>query len=423
LVELRARLLKAIWATLAAAVVTFVYGQELLAVVIAPYQEVMRDLHVDPSLKASGPAQPLVTVFKVSLVSAAVFAAPVWIYQLWAFIGAGLYSHEKRYVRRYLPLSLALFVAGVLFGYFLLLPIGLRYLTTFIDPGLVQMWTGLSDYLSLFATLTLLLGAAFQLPVVMLGLAKSGMVTAETFRAKRKVVILILFIVAGIITPPDPVTQSLVAVPLCLLYQLGIVATSTRAPRRTPIDRRRLFRALRWPAIVLLAVVGFRGRIARALEGHDIDRRAETFEAPSAVPWRTVGRSVLGREPTAAYRLEDSATAPLLAVFAEGRVAAIRFRPSAETSLATRVDASTYEVLALQGGSVLWHAELPADLPLAAVVGPLADAWETGGDQARAAVGPMLRAVTGVAPEGERAEAARAWLAAPERAGAVFRQP
>src|SRR5689334_13155210 len=129
--ELRTRLLRSVAATVVALIITSIYAQDLMRIVLGPFQRVMKDLHLDPTLKATGPTQGFVTYFKISLMAAIAVAAPVWLHQIWAFIAAGLYERERRPIRKYFPISVALFVGGTLFGYFALLPIGLRYLMTF----------------------------------------------------------------------------------------------------------------------------------------------------------------------------------------------------------------------------------------------------------------------------------------------------
>jgi Tat protein translocase TatC len=420
--ELRTRLIRSLKATFAALVLTMIFAEDLLRIVTAPYRRVMLDLHLDPSLKALGPTQPVVTLFKVSLMAAVAVAAPIWIYQLWAFVAAGLYEHEKKPVKRYFPWSVALFAGGVLFGYFALLPTGLRYLVTFVPPELVQNWTGISEYLSLFFTLTVLLGATFELPVVMLGLAKSGMVGSETFRAKRKFVIIGIFIVAGILTPPDPITQPLVAVPLCLLYELGILlAAAIEGKKRGPFAWGKLWRVVR--VLLAIAVLGyvFRDRIARTWRGARADAKTETKDVQTGVPWRSVGRPLLGATPDSAFRLVESDGATTVAMASGANVALVRFSASDEQAVAAPVDEDSFEVLAVQAGAVLWRAELARDIPAAEALPPLLDALESGADETRAAVRRILAAALGRAlPDDDvaAAEVVRAWLAA--EPGRVF---
>jgi sec-independent protein translocase protein TatC len=162
--------------------------------------------------------------FTVCLVAGLVFASPWVFYQLWAFIAAGLYMHERKYVYRFLPFSLGLFLAGVLLAYFGVLPLTLRFILQF------NLWTGVEPNLTLsswmgFATiLPLVFGLGFQTPLVMLFLAKLGILGAAEFRSKRKFAVLITVVAAAVLTPgPDVVSQLMLALPMLLLYELGII--------------------------------------------------------------------------------------------------------------------------------------------------------------------------------------------------------
>ncbi len=422
LTELRTRLVRSLLATVAALVVTMIFAEDLLRIVTAPYKRVMLDLHLDPSLKALGPTQPVITLFKVSLMAAVALAAPFWIYQLWAFVGAGLYEREKKPVRKYFPISLALFVGGVLFGYFALLPTGLRYLMTFVPPDLVQNWTGISEYLSLFFTLTILLGLTFELPVVMIGLAKAGMVGSELFRAKRKFVVLGIFIVAGILTPPDPVTQPLVALPLCLLYEFGILAAAAiEGKQRGKIAWKTVWSRGRWVLAAFVLMFVFRDRIARTWRGTQADAKTETKDAATGVPWRSVARPLLGATPDAAYRLFEKDGETTVAMASGPYVVLVRFGASNEQAVAAPVDGRSFEILAVQAGAVLWRADIADATPTAEVVPPLLEALETGSDDTRAAVRKILGAASGVALDADDVRAAdqiRTWAA--ESGGAAF---
>ncbi len=165
------------------------------------------------------------TYMKIAFIAGIFFANPFILYHLWRFIGAGLYRHEQRIALLFVPFSAVLFVAGCLFGYFLLIPLGLSYLGSYGDPELVDTMLSIGSYLSLFLTLTLLLGLVFQVPLVMFFLARAGLVLPETFVRARRIQILGTFIVAAVLTPPDPFTQSMLAVPVILLYELGIIAS------------------------------------------------------------------------------------------------------------------------------------------------------------------------------------------------------
>ena len=125
----------------------------------------------------------------------------------------------------FLPISLVLFVFGAIFGYFVLIPFGLYFLGGYGNPGAVSIMFTLSEYFSLFITLTFALGVVFQLPLIMVALSLIGIVTSETFTSKRKYFILAAFVFGAVLTPPDPITQLLMAGPILVLFEVGIWGT------------------------------------------------------------------------------------------------------------------------------------------------------------------------------------------------------
>ena len=174
------------------------------------------------TLKTLKYQEAFISYLKACIVAALILASPWILLQLWAFIGAGLYSNERKYVLTYLPFSFIAFGSGVTFGYFILIPEGLSYLATYANPELISVEITLQFYLSFFLLLTLALGAVFQLPLVMMFLSKAGVVTPAQYAKYRRYALLVAVIVGAILTPPDPVTQILLASPMFVLYELGI---------------------------------------------------------------------------------------------------------------------------------------------------------------------------------------------------------
>jgi sec-independent protein translocase protein TatC len=173
---------------------------------------------------ALGPIEPAVIFFKVCLVTGLVLASPWVFYQVWAFIAAGLYRHERAYLYKFLPCALGLFLAGVSLCFFAVLPLTLRFLLEF------NVWLGVTPMLRLsewmgFATiLPLVFGLGFQTPLVMLFLSMIGIFTASDYRSKRQIAFLIIPIVAAVLTPgPDASGMLLLSIPMVLLYELGIL--------------------------------------------------------------------------------------------------------------------------------------------------------------------------------------------------------
>lgn len=150
---------------------------------------------------------------------------PVLIWQLWLFIAAGLYKNERRAVMGYLPPAIALFAFGVSFGYFLLVPYGFYFLNVPTSVDMPKPDFKLDQYFEFLSALCLALGFVFQLPIVMMAVARVGLVSVAQMRSFRRYFIVIAFVVSAILTPPDPYTQSMMALPLCLLYEIGIIAS------------------------------------------------------------------------------------------------------------------------------------------------------------------------------------------------------
>ncbi len=172
---------------------------------------------------------------KVAILSALILGFPYMLHQVWSFIAAGLFKHERKAVMKFLPWSLSLGIAGMAFGYLILVPSMLEYLYSMPDQEMLVQAYQLESYYSLFLLLTLALAAIFQLPLIMLGLSVAGLTSAAFFRKYRRHWIVVAFIVAGVVTPsPDPVSQLLMAGPMLLLFEIGLlaIALSERRKRR-----------------------------------------------------------------------------------------------------------------------------------------------------------------------------------------------
>ncbi|WP_169975938.1 twin-arginine translocase subunit TatC [Tautonia rosea] len=175
------------------------------------------------ALIALRPLETAVIFFTVCIITGLVIASPWVFYQLWAFVAAGLYRHERATVYRYLPFSLGLFLGGVFLCYFGVLPLTLQFLLQFniwlnVEPSLQ-----LTAWMSFATLLPLVFGLGFQLPLVMLFVGKLGIVSAQTFREKRKFALLGITIVASMLTPADIVSMLMLAAPMVALYELGIL--------------------------------------------------------------------------------------------------------------------------------------------------------------------------------------------------------
>jgi sec-independent protein translocase protein TatC len=176
------------------------------------------------ALVSLAPLETMTIFFMVCLVAGLVLASPWVFYQIWAFVAAGLYRHERHYVTKFLPLSLGLFLTGVFLCFFGVLPITLSFLLEF------NVWLGIEptlrlvDWMSFATILPLVFGVCFQTPLIMLFLERIGIFTVDDYRSKRRIAILIMFIAGAVLTPgQDPFSMTLLALPMVLLYELGIL--------------------------------------------------------------------------------------------------------------------------------------------------------------------------------------------------------
>lgn len=229
--ELRTRIIRAILGVVVAAIVCFTFGEEIMGFVLVPIHDVVSRHGGD--LAWLRVQEGFLTYVKLALIVGLFVASPWVAYQLWSFVSEGLYPHEKKYVVIFAPATLGLFLAGVLFCYFVILPWGLEFLIGFAAdikiPGVAagQQATkptiSVGEYLSFFLTISILMGLVFQLPLLMLFLDRVGLVRASTFARLRRYFLVGAFIVAALLTPPDPVTQILVAIPIIILFESGIL--------------------------------------------------------------------------------------------------------------------------------------------------------------------------------------------------------
>lgn len=229
--ELRARIILCILSLLACFVICWIFKADILWIAGRPHNLTMGKLGLPVTLKVLSYQEGFFAYLKLCLISAVFLAYPVIIYQAWCFVGVGLYPHERKYVKTFLPVSFVAFVAGSMFGYFFLIPLCLYFLINILGPGIEPVIT-MSQYITLVFLLTLALGIVFQIPLVMLLLAKIGVCGAEDYVTYRKYILLGVFVLAAIITPPDPFSQLSTAIPMMGLYELGILLVR---PTRTAI--------------------------------------------------------------------------------------------------------------------------------------------------------------------------------------------
>jgi len=221
LVELRQRLVKAIAAVIGVFIVLFTYpGASYIYDVLA--QPMLATLPAGTRMIATGVITPFMVPVKITLMAAFVIALPVVLYQAWAFVAPGLYQHEKRLALPLILSSTLLFMAGMAFCYFVVFRTVFHFIASFA-PQSITPAPDIEAYLNFVLTMFLAFGITFEVPVVVVLLVKTGIVTVAKLRAARGYVIVGAFVIAAIFTPPDVVSQFMLAVPLCLLYEVGII--------------------------------------------------------------------------------------------------------------------------------------------------------------------------------------------------------
>jgi len=219
LLELRDRLIRAIIAVGVAFLPCMFYSNQIFTFVATPLKE---KLPKGTQLIATTVMSPFTTPFKLSLFVALFLAMPFVIYQLWAFVAPGLYRHEKRFAVPLLISSILLFYIGVVFAYFFVFPVMFQFFAASTPHG-VAMMTDISAYLDFVLTMFLAFGAAFEVPVAVVLLVLTGVVKLEKLKENRGYVLIGIFIVAALLTPPDAVSQCIMAIPMYLLYEGGLL--------------------------------------------------------------------------------------------------------------------------------------------------------------------------------------------------------
>jgi len=221
--ELRMRLLLALAGLAVGVIVSLLFGRHIIAFIQKPYVAVTGQ---EVPLRTLAPAQGIAGYMRISLVTGLIVSSPWVFYQLWMFVAAGLYPHERRYVYVAVPFSVVLFVAGALFFMFVVAELSLGFLIKFDTwLGLQPNWT-FPKYVTFVSMLMLVFGIAFQTPLIIFILNRTGLVSIDLLCRSRKYVLLAMFVIAAVATPPDFISQVTLAVPLYLLFELGILLSS-----------------------------------------------------------------------------------------------------------------------------------------------------------------------------------------------------
>jgi sec-independent protein translocase protein TatC len=222
LIELRNRLLWSIIAVLLVFVCLVPWAKDIYHIVSAP---ILAQLPPGGKMIATEITSPFFIPFKVTFLTAVVITLPFLLYQLWAFVAPGLYRHEKRLIAPLVVASTLLFLAGMGFAYFLVFPTVFRVMMAFTPAG-VEWMPDIGTYLSFVMNMFLAFGVTFEVPIAVILLVKMGVVSVAKLKEIRPYVVVGSFVVAAVVTPPDVTSQILLAMPLCLLYEAGILVAS-----------------------------------------------------------------------------------------------------------------------------------------------------------------------------------------------------
>ena len=219
LIELRDRLLRSVLAVLVLFLGLFPFANTLYEYVAGP---LMAHLPEGSNMIAIDVATPFLTPFKLALVAAIFLAMPLLLYQAWAFIAPALYRHEKRLVMPLMVTSSILFYLGIAFAYYVVFPLVFAFLTSTAPAG-VEVMTDINRYLDFVLTIFFAFGIAFEVPIATILLVWTGVTTPQSLRAKRPYIIVGAFVVGMLLTPPDVISQTLLALPMWLLFELGVI--------------------------------------------------------------------------------------------------------------------------------------------------------------------------------------------------------
>ncbi len=226
-VELRSRLLNSLIFIFIVFIISYIFSEQIYNFLVEPYSKAVKDDQISRRLIFTALHETFVTYIKVAFFSAIFLGSPVLLIQIYKFIAPGLYKNEKSAILPYLISTPILFLLGGLLVYYLVMPLAIKFFLSFETLGSnstlpIQLEAKVNEYLSLIMRLIFAFGVSFQLPILLNLLAKVGVVNSDYLKKRRRYVVVIIFALAAILTPPDPITQVGLAIPLLLLYELSI---------------------------------------------------------------------------------------------------------------------------------------------------------------------------------------------------------
>ena len=231
LTELRQRLIHSFIFLIIFFVICYFFSEYIYGFLVEPFAQAVKDDNSNRRLIFTALQETFLTYLKVSFFTAFFVTCPYILMQIWKFVAPGLYKHEKKAIMPYLILTPILFFLGGMLVYYLIMPLAIEFFLSFESTGAstnlpIQLEAKVNEYLSLVMKLIFAFGISFQLPVVLSLLARIGVVDSEFLKTRRKYVVVIIFAAAAILTPPDPITQIGLAIPLLILYELSIFSVN-----------------------------------------------------------------------------------------------------------------------------------------------------------------------------------------------------
>ena len=237
LVELRQRLINSFIFLFSFFVVCYFFSEEIYSFLVQPYADAVKDDNVNRRLIFTALQETFLTYLRVSFFAALFVSSPIILIQIWKFIAPGLYKNEKEAILPYLIATPILFLFGGMLVYYLIMPLAIKFFLSFeassINSALpIQLEAKVNEYLSLVMKLIFAFGLSFQLPVILSLLARVGFIDSVFLKERRKYVVVNIFVAAAILTPPDPITQIGLAIPLLILYELSIFSVKIIEKRK-----------------------------------------------------------------------------------------------------------------------------------------------------------------------------------------------
>ncbi len=229
LAELRSRLIKSIIYLFIFFIISYIFAENIYNFLIEPYANAVKDDDVNRRMIFTALHETFIVYLKVAFFSAMFISSPIVLTQIWKFVAPGLYKNEKKALLPYLIATPTLFLLGGMLVYYLIMPLAIKFFLSFetssqITSLPIQLEAKVNEYLSLVMRLIFAFGISFQLPVLLSLLARVGFVDSEYLKKRRKYVIVIIFAFAAVLTPPDPITQIGLGIPLLILYELSILS-------------------------------------------------------------------------------------------------------------------------------------------------------------------------------------------------------